>query len=488
VAGGSCPELPPCFRGATTRVSSRRFGYRTPNINKQEHDWLDDLPEAFKAYSGGGDIDEVECIVPDLAGMSRGKAMPAKKFSPDHIIHLPVSIFYQTISGADVEMDIDNQWAEGDLVLRPDMSTAKAVPWAKEPTLQVIHDLYSQDGAPVSIAPRQVLKNVVRLYTERGWAPVVSPELEFYLIKPNTDPNEPIEAPMGRTGRRRTSRQSYSMSAVDDYGPVIDTIYQFAEDAGLAIDTVIQEDGAGQVEINLSHGDPLLLADQVFYFKRIIREAALNHDMFATFMAKPMRDQPGSAMHVHQSVVDVATGKNLFSNADGTQSEFFRHFIGGSQHFLPQSMPLIAPYVNSYRRFLDEESSAPTNFAWGYDNRATGLRVPNARPKDRRLENRVVGVDGNPYLAIAVGLTCGYLGVVQGVEPGPPEAGEPDKDAYPIPLTLDEALTIFEEASDIHKILGEHFCMIFDEVKREEMRLFHREISPWEREHLLLNV
>ena len=457
-------------------------------MSKREYDWRDGLPDAFKTYSDGFEIDEVECIVPDLAGMSRGKAMPAKKFRPDHVIHLPVSIFYHTISGADVEMDIDNQWAEGDLVLRPDMSTAKAVPWAKEPTLQVIHDLYSQDGAPVGIAPRQVLKNVIELYTERGWAPVVAPELEFYLIKRNTDPNEPIEAPAGRTGRRRTSRQSYSMSAVDDYGPVIDTIYQFAEDAGLAIDTVIQEDGAGQVEINLSHGDPLLLADQVFYFKRIIREAALNHDMFGTFMAKPMRDQPGSAMHVHQSVVDVATGKNLFSNADGTESDYFRHFIGGSQHYLPQSMPLIAPYVNSYRRFIDEECSAPTNFAWGYDNRAMGLRVPNSRPDDRRLENRVVGVDANPYLAIAVGLTCGYLGMVKAIEPGPPELGEPDEDAYPIPLTLDEALTIFEEAEDIHQILGEHFCMIFDEIKREEMRLFHREISPWEREHLLLNV
>ncbi len=458
------------------------------DISNHKYDWLDELPEAFKAYSGGSDIDEVECIVPDLAGMSRGKAMPAKKFSPDHVIHLPVSIFYQTITGIDVEMDIDNQWAEGDLVLRPDMSTAKAVPWAKEPTLQVIHDLYSRDGVAVGIAPRQLLKNVIQLYADRGWAPVVSPELEFYLIKPNTDPNEPIEAPMGRTGRRRSSRQSYSMSAVDDYGPVIDTVYKFAEDAGLAIDTVIQEDGAGQVEINLSHGDPLLLADQVFFFKRIIREAALNHDMFATFMAKPMRDQPGSAMHVHQSVVDVATGNNLFSNADGTESEFFRHFIGGSQHYLPQSMPLIAPYVNSYRRFLDEESSAPTNFAWGYDNRATGLRVPNSRPEDRRLENRVVGVDANPYIAIAVGLTCGYLGVVKHIDPGPPEAGEPDEDAYPIPLTLDEALTTFEAAVDIHEILGEHFCMIFDEIKREEMRLFHREISPWEREHLLLNV
>ena len=457
-------------------------------MNKSHHDWLDTLPEAFRAYIDGRDIDEVECIVPDLAGMSRGKAMPAKKFSPGHVIHLPISIFYQTITGTDVEMNIDNQWAEGDLVLRPDMSTAKAVPWAKEPTLQVIHDLYSRDGVPVNLAPRQVLKNVIELYSERGWAPVVSPELEFYLIKPNTDPNEPIEAPVGRTGRRRMSRQSYSMSAVDDYGPVIDTIYQFAEDAGLAIDTVIQEDGAGQVEINLSHGDPLLLADQVFFFKRIIREAALNHDMFATFMAKPMRDQPGSAMHVHQSVVDVATGKNLFTNSGGTETDLFRHFIGGSQHYLPQALPLIAPYVNSYRRFIDEESSAPTNFAWGYDNRATGLRVPNASSADRRLENRVVGVDANPYLAMAVGLACGYLGLMKEIQPGPAEAGEPADDAYPIVLTLDEALTTFEEATEIHQILGEHFCMVFGEVKREEMRLFHREISPSEREHLLLNV
>ena len=101
-------------------------------------------------------------------------------------------------------------------------------------------------------------------------------------------------------------------------------------------------------------------------------------------------------------------------------SEFFRHFIGGSQHYLPQALPLIAPYVNSYRRFLDEESSAPRNFAWGYDNRATGLRVPNAQSDNRRLENRVVGVDANPYLAMAVGLTCGYLGMVNAIEPAPP--------------------------------------------------------------------
>ncbi|MEX2126079.1 MAG: glutamine synthetase family protein [Woeseia sp.] len=458
-------------------------------MRKPEPDWLEDLPEAFEIYRAGREIDEVECIVPDLAGRSRGKTMPARIFNPQHETYLPVSIFYQTITGRDVEMDIANQWAEGDLVLKPDMSTAKAVPWAKEPTLQVIHDLFTRDRAPVSIAPRHVLKHVVNLYAQQHWRPVVAPELEFYLIKPNLDPNEPIQPPVGRTGRQGSSNQSYSMSAVDDYGPVIDTVYNFARDAGLTIDTVIQEDGAGQVEINLSHGDPVLLADQVFYFKRIIREAALNHQMFATFMAKPMRDQPGSAMHVHQSVVDMNTGQNIFSDAQGNASALFMHFIGGSQKYLPQALPLLAPYVNSYRRFeSDSNSSAPTNFAWGYDNRATGLRAPNSGAQDRRLENRVVGVDCNPYLAIATGLACGYLGMMTETTPGEPAAGEPGDDEHRIPTTLDEALTLFEAADEVHQVLGQDFCMVYGAVKREEMRLFHREISPWEREHLLLNV
>lgn len=458
-------------------------------MQKRATHWLDELPQAFQTYRAGRDVDEVECIVPDLAGMSRGKAMPLSKFDPDHETYLPISIFYQTITGRDVEMDIVNQWAEGDVVLKADMSTAKAVPWAKEATLQVIHDLFNRDGSPVSVAPRNVLKHIVDRYAQQGWKPVVAPELEFYLTRPNLDPNEPIEPPVGRTGRRGSGNQSYSMSAVDEYGPVIDTIYRYAQDAGLAIDTVIQEDGAGQVEINLTHGDPVLLADQVFYFKRIIREAALNHGMFATFMAKPMRDQPGSAMHIHQSVLDLHTGKNIFSDRQGKASRRFMHFIGGSQKYLPQTLPLMAPYVNSYRRFeTSTNSSAPTNFAWGFDNRATGLRVPNSGPQDRRLENRVVGVDCNPYLAIAVSLACGYLGLVEKTKPGSPAEGEVEGDEYPIPTTIDEALTLFEEVEPVHDVLGTDFCMVYAEVKREEMRQFHREISPWEREHLLLNV
>lgn len=450
--------------------------------------WLEQLPEAFQVYRNGRKLDEVECIVPDLNGMSRGKAIPLNKFSPLKPIFLPVSIFYQTITGEDVEMDIENQWAESDMELRPDMTTAMAVPWAKEPTLQIIHDLYDSKGNPVSCAPRNVLKRVIAMYREQGWIPVVAPELEFYLTKPNVDPNEPIEPPVGRTGRSGTARQSYSMSAVDEYGEVIDTIYDYAEDAGLHIDSVIQEDGAGQVEINLTHGDPLLLADQVFYFKRIIKEAALNNGMFATFMAKPMRDQPGSAMHIHQSVVSAESGENIFSDAEGNETQLFHYFIGGLQKYLPQVMPFIAPNVNSYRRFeSDTNSSAPTNMGWGYDNRATGLRVPNSGAQDRRIENRLVGVDTNPYLSISASLICGYLGMMKKIPPAESIAGEPGEE-FAIPTTFDEALHLFDDAADIHQALGADFCELYANVKKEELRQFHREISPWERKYLLLHV
>ncbi|MFV2002367.1 MAG: glutamine synthetase, partial [Paracoccaceae bacterium] len=289
--------------------------------SEQNPDWADNLPKAFAAYRAARRIEEVECIVPDLAGMSRGKSMPLYKFAPDTTFFLPISLFYQTITGEYVDLDeIEDQWTEVDVVLRPDMDTASAVPWAQDVTLQVINDLETRDGAPLEVAPRNVLRRVLDLYRDRGWQPVIAPELEFYLTKPNIDPNEPIEPPAGRTGRRGAGRQAFSMVAIDEYGPVIDTIYDYAEAQGLAIDTLIQEGGAGQIEINLLHGDPLTLADQVFYFKRAIREAALKNGTFATFMSKPMRDEPGSSMHIHQSVIDTKSGENIFSNRDGSAS------------------------------------------------------------------------------------------------------------------------------------------------------------------------
>lgn len=451
-------------------------------------DWVAGLPAEFAEYSGGKRIEEVECIVPDLVGTSRGKAMPAGKFDPEVDLALPISLFYQTISGEYVDMEIQNQWLEKDIVLKPDLGTASAVPWGEDIAVQIICDMFNRDGSPLAIAPRNVLRNVLAAYAGKGWKPVVAPELEFYLTKPNLDPNEPIEPPLGRTGRKGASRQVYSMAAVDDYGPVIDTIYDFAEAQGLGIDTVIQEGGAGQIEINLMHGDPLQLADQVFYFKRTIREAALKNGMFATFMAKPIRDEPGSAMHVHQSIVDSQSGQNIFSAPDGSETDLFRWFIGGSQKYLMQLIPLLAPYVNSYRRITVDGQSAPANLEWAADNRTTGLRVPHSSAAARRVENRVIGMDCNPYIAIAASLACGYLGMINRVEPRPEAKVEVWEAEEPLPPSLREALDLFDEATEIRMLLGEEFCQLYSDIKRAENEEYQREISPWERQHLLLNA
>lgn len=416
--------------------------------------------------------------------------MPFHKFDPDGRYHLPISLFYQTITGEWVDMDdIPDQWVETDIILCPDLSTAAAAPWSDEDvTMQVICNLQTRSGEVLELAPRNVLRRVLDRYEARGWQPIVAPELEFYLTKPNVDPNEPIEPPIGRTGRRGTGRQAFSMVAVDEYGPVIDTIYDYAEAQGLAIDTLIQEGGAGQIEINLLHGHPMELADQVFYFKRTIREAALKNGTFATFMAKPMRDEPGSAMHIHQSVLDKATGRNIFTDAEGNETAAFRHFIGGSQAYIAKVMPLLAPYINSYRR-LSGGLSAPTNLEWAADNRTTGLRIPISSPEARRVENRIIGIDANPYLAIAGSLAAGYLGMIEELEPSEPAKGEVwTDDRHTLPEGAYEALTLFEEATAVREVLGESFCALYAAVKTAELDEFRREISPWEREHLMLNV
>lgn len=326
-------------------------------------DFFDQLPQAAIDFMDGRKLDEVECIVADLSGIARGKAMPAAKFATQKHFYLPNSIFLQSINGDWVD-DPDAPFTEPDMVLVPDFTTASAAPWTADCTLQVIHEVFDQKGELMPVSPRNVLKRVVGLYHKQGWDPIVAPEMEFFLVARNTDPNQPIEPPIGRSGRRAAQRQAYSMSAVDEYGPIIDDIYDFAEAQGLEIDGILQEGGAGQIEMNLRHGDPVKLADEMFYFKRLIREAALRHDCFATFMAKPIQDEPGSAMHIHHSVVDLTTGENIFSNAEGGETEAFHHFIAGLQNHLASTIAIHAPYVNSYRRYV-RDFAAPINLEWG---------------------------------------------------------------------------------------------------------------------------
>lgn len=449
-------------------------------------DWKDKLPKAARDYIAGRRVEEVECIVADIAGVARGKAMPASKFAHQTSFFLPNSIFLQTITGEWAD-NPSGAFTEPDMILTPDYSTATAAPWASDVTLLVIHDVKDQQGRDVQAAPRNVLRRVLDLYAAEGWRPVVAPEMEFFLVARNLDPNMPVEPPMGRSGRRAAAKQAYSMSAVDEYGKVIDEIYDFAEAQGFEIDGILQEGGAGQIEINLSHGDAIELADQIFFFKRMIREAALRHNCFATFMAKPIEGEPGSAMHIHHSVVDIATGKNIFSDKKGGETEQFLHFIAGMQNYLPAAVALLAPYVNSYRRYVPD-FAAPINLEWGRDNRTTGLRIPISKPAARRVENRLAGMDCNPYLGFAASLACGYLGLKEGKLPRAECTGDAYSAESDLPYNLGDALDLFADCAPMRDVLGPEFCTIYEAVKRNEYKEFLQVISPWEREHLLLNV
>ena len=450
-------------------------------------DWKDNLPETAAAYIEGRKLDEVECIISDLPGIARGKAVPASKFAKQNQFFLPDSIFYQTITGGWGEAAGNEGFIEKDMILKPDMDTATAAPWTGDWTLQVIHDAYDRKEQPVMFSPRNVLKHVVQQYRDRGLEPIVAPEMEFFLVARNVDPAKAIEPMMGRSGRPAAARQAYSMTAVDEFGPVIDDIYDFAEAQGFEIDGITQEGGAGQLEINLQHGDPVKLADEVFFFKRLIREAALRHDCFATFMAKPIEHEPGSAMHIHHSVLDVETGTNIFSGPQGGETDAFFHYIAGLQNHLPSTIAVLAPYVNSYRRYV-KDHAAPINLEWARDNRTTGIRIPLSNPEARRVENRLAGMDCNPYLGIAASLACGLLGLIEEERPDKQFKGDAYDGEEDIPRTLGEALNIFDEATDLHDILHPEFARVYSIVKRAEYEEFLQVISPWEREHLLLNV
>src|SRR5215217_4474688 len=402
-------------------------------------------------------VTEIECLVPDLTGVARGKILPRTKFTEERGMRLPEAVLGMTVTGNspvnDDAYDRAISSTDRDMILKADPTTITMVPWAVDPTAQVIHDCYFANGELVDFAPRTVLRRVLKLYAEKGWTPLVAPELEFYLTEKNIDPNLPLTSPVGRSGRAETSRQVYSIDAVNEFDPLFEDIYDYCEMMNLDVDTLIHEIGAGQMEINFQHGDPLGLADKVFYFKRTLREAALKHDMYATFMAKPMAGEPGSAMHVHQSVVDSKTGRNIFSDSDGEASPLFAQYIGGLQRYMPSAMAIIAPYVNSYRRIV-RHTAAPINLQWGIDNRTVGFRVPESGVQDRRVENRIIGADANPYLALAVTLACGYLGMTEQLEPTPMTVGSAYDLKVELPQGLPEALQHLRNEDKLRSVLG----------------------------------
>ena len=433
-------------------------------------------------------ISEVECLVPDITGNARGKFIPAHQFLDMGEPRLPESIMVQSVTGqySDEHWDLVEP-TDADMILVPDASTMRLVPWAREPTAQIIHDCYTMDGKPHPLSTRNALRNVLDLYEAEGLQPVVAPEVEFFLVARNIDPDNVLTPPYGRSGRKETSRLSYSIDAVAEFEDFVEDMYDYAEAQKLQVDTLIHENGAAQMEINFLHGDAMDLADQVFTFKRTVREAAHKHGVYATFMAKPMQNECGSAMHIHQSLLRKETGGNVFVDENGEHSEAFLSYIAGLQKYTPELISFYAPNVNSYRR-LAPDISAPINLNWGLDNRTTAFRVPQSSAAATRVENRFPGADVNPYLAFAATLVSGYLGMKHKLKPSAPHQGTANENEIEVARTLEEGLRSLDNSPEVREVFGELFLKAYAAVKRDEFEEFNRVISSWEREHLLLQV
>ncbi|MCW8275561.1 glutamine synthetase [Pseudomonas sp. PCH199] len=370
---------------------------------------------------------------------------------------------------------------DGDLALVPDPARIHRLPWSKQPRAFAICDADELNGESSNLSTRAQLKSVIARYTALGLAPVVATELEFFVFAPNADPTQPFQPPVGLDGRREDGHSAFSVSSNNGLRSFFSEVYECMAALGLPRDTFMHEMGVSQFEINLLHGDALRLADQTFLFKHLLKEVALKHGLAVNCMAKPLAHTPGSSMHIHQSIIEADTGRNVFNDDAGQSTETFRHFIAGQQACMADFTALFAPNVNSYQRLFHPYAS-PNNACWSHDNRTAGLRIPASSPVARRVENRLPGADANPYLAIAASLAAGLYGIEHKLEPSEPIQGEfqvPDN--LSLPCTLHAALERLKRSQLAKELFSEAFIEGYIASKTMELTSFFNEITPWER-------
>ncbi len=425
-------------------------------------------------------IDEIECVTADLNGVPRGKVMTAEGFLEGRRLQMARGVLLQCIMGGYPPARFYGS-DDGDLALNADPRQIHRLPWSETPRALAICDADELSGESSRLSTRGQLKQVIARYAALGLAPVVATELEFFVFAANDDPAQPFRPPVGLDGRREEGYSAFSVSSNNGLRPFFKEVYEGMAALGLPRDTFMHEMGVSQFEINLLHGDPLLLADQTFLFKHLLKEVALKHGLIVVCMAKPLAHTPGSSMHIHQSLVEISSGRNVFSDDAGQPTAMFRHFIGGLQAGLADFTALFAPNVNSYQRLCHPYAS-PNNACWSHDNRAAGLRIPASSPVARRVENRLPGADANPYLAIAASLAAGLHGIENELEPTAAIQGEFEvPDNLSLPCTLHAALERLKRSQLARELFGNEFIEGYIASKTMELTSFFDEITPWER-------
>jgi glutamine synthetase len=432
--------------------------------------------DELKADVASGQVDTVLLAMTDVQGRLQGKRLTARHFLDEVAGHGAEGCNY--LLAVDVEMTpVEGyalaSWAQGygDFVLEPDLSTLRRVPW-HEATVLVLADVRWHDGRPVAPSPRQVLRGQLERLAERGWRASAATELEFLLFRTPYD-----EA--WRRGYRDLEPANlynvdYSLMGTAKVEPIIRRIRNSMAGAGLGVENSKGECNLGQHEINFRYADALTAADEHVIYKTGAKEIADQEGMAISFMAK-FDEREGNSCHVHLSL-QREDGSAVFAEDQRT----FEAFLAGLLETLPELTLLLAPNINSYKRFA-AGSFAPTTIAWGRDNRTCALRVVGHGPATR-VECRVPGADVNPYLALSALIAGGLHGVDAGLELEPPLDGNAYVADKPrVPGTLRDARDRFAAGDVIGAALGEEVVAHYLHAARVELDAFDAAVTDWER-------
>lgn len=428
------------------------------------------------------DIDLFEVVLGDLAGGLRGKWVTRKKMASVFAgeLKLPLSSVVFDSWGRDLEAFVFED-GDGDGCCTVSAESLSVMPWGPRPMGQVLVSLDREDGSENLLDPRRLLATLEQRFRARGLQPVLASEMEFSLFLKDRDKlGRPQHTQGDSVGGTLGVAQTYGLEAMAAAEDFLHAVHDCCEQQQLPIDTLIKEGTPSQFEINLLHqANALRAADQALLLKRAIRGVARQHELRATFMAKPFGDLGGNGMHMHCSVLDEQ-GSNVFDDSSDAGSPLLRHAIAGCMQTLPDIMLLLAPTKNSYRRF-QPGMHAPLAPCWGYENRTVALRVPAGPHAAMRLEHRVAGADAQPHLAMAAVLAGMLYGIENALEPPAPTEGNAwEQVEATLPRHWPDALEHFRRSEFVAQYLGEHFQTVYCLIKEQEMHEFDLHVTPLE--------
>ena len=427
-----------------------------------------------------GEVDTVIVAITDMQGRLQGKRLDATYFFDELVDGVVEGCSYLLASDVDMRT-VDGfaltSWERGygDLAFKPDFSSVRLMPW-HEKTVIVFADVETVEGEPVAPSPRQILTRQVNRLSERGWTGISGTELEFIVFEDTYE--QAWDAGYRDLTPVNQYNVDYSIQGTSRIEPLLGTIRRSMRHAGMVVESAKGECNFGQHEIAFKYDTLVDKCDEHGLFKLGAKEIAAQMGCSLTFMAK-YDQREGNSCHIHLSLRD-ATNKPVFAGDTDHFSPVFEQFLAGQLAYARELSMLLAPNVNSYKRFV-AGSFAPTALLWGHDNRTCSFRVVGHGPS-LRFECRIPGGDVNPYLAIAALVAAGLAGIDNELPLPPAFVGNAyEADSQRVPTTLHEAVELFDASAVARAAFGDEVVDHYVHAGRVEVAAFDAAVTDWER-------